>query len=435
MPSEKDDSDKRSDRHRRDRSRDRRRRSRERCNDRRGRSETSDCRDRGRRRGESDSTGGSKPVLTPAANAGTPVPVAKAGAVVPAEAGTPVPAKAGTPVPVAKAGTPAPAADDIYDEEEEEEEESDQTIDVPVVPLAAAPLPGPGQVPGPATETGKPAGGAAPGSSTLTAQVSRRSSPPEPANPPKPKVAAPADKTKSTVFDCAVCGRRVGGGQAGLSQHRRSAHHLACWVYWSQGQKKPWQDCEADGRNWSRVLWAKNEEGPSDEEALTTKRKKEKTGQDVPRNIERLALAFGHCPVRLKDQYARLMPIATAVKRQSSVTNRGAWKEALLRTSASKGSQNDKYEQTELREVVAAYQGWTAASSGVEQLFSKMKRSPVALSNGSAETDRRTAIVMGDGLSSMTETVAKPARFMLPCYAQAQLGHGHEQDLILARKV
>ena len=57
MPSEKDDSDKRSDRHRRDRSRDRRRRSRERCNDRRGRSETSDCRDRGRRRGESDSTG------------------------------------------------------------------------------------------------------------------------------------------------------------------------------------------------------------------------------------------------------------------------------------------------------------------------------------------------------------------------------------------
>ena len=162
--------------------------------------------------------------------------VARAGTVVPAEAGTPVPAKAGTPVPVAKAGTPAPAADDVYDEEEEEEEEeSDQTIDVPVVPLATAPLPGPGQVPGPATETGKPAGGAAPGSSTLTAQVSRRSSPPEPANPPKPKVAAPADKTKSTVFDCAVCGRRVGGGQAGLSQHRRSAHHLACWVYWSQG--------------------------------------------------------------------------------------------------------------------------------------------------------------------------------------------------------
>ena len=155
------------------------------------------------------------------------------------------------------------------------------------------------------------------------------------------------------------------------------------------------------------MLWAKNEEGPSDEEALTTKRKKEKTGRDVPRNIERLALAFGHCPVRLKDQYARLMPIATAVKRQSSVTNRGAWKEALLRTSASKGSQNDKYEQTELREVVAAYQGWTAASSGVEQLFSKMKRSPVELSNGSAETDRRTAIVMGDGLSSMTETVAE----------------------------
>lgn len=118
---------------------------------------------------------------------------------------------------------------------------------------------------------------------------------------------------------------------------------------------------------------------------------------DVVRNLQRLAQAFAVCPEKLKEQYARLMPIATAIKKQGGLSNRDAWKEALQRTSSRKGAQNQRHEHSALREVIAPYQGWTAASSGVEQLFSKLKRSPVELSNASAETDRRTACVMGDG--------------------------------------
>ena len=105
------------------------------------------------------------------------------------------------------------------------------------------------------------------------------------------------------------------------------------------------------------------------------------------------------------------MPIAAAIRRQGGLANRDAWREALQRTSARKGDQNTKYEHLELREVVAAYQGWTAASSGVEQLFSKLKRSPVELSNASAETDRRTAIVMGDGQATVaSDAIVAEAR-------------------------
>ena len=50
---------------------------------------------------------------------------------------------------------------------------------------------------------------------------------------------------------------------------------------------------------------------------------------DVVRNLQRLAQAFAVCPEKLKEQYARLMPIATAIKKQGGLSNRDAWKEAL----------------------------------------------------------------------------------------------------------
>lgn len=55
----------------------------------------------------------------------------------------------------------------------------------------------------------------------------------------------------------------------------------------------------------------------------------------------------------------------------------------------------DNY-QTHMLQVLCAYQAWTCSTSGVEQLFSKVKRSPIENANSSADTDRRLAIVMGD---------------------------------------
>ena len=121
--------------------------------------------------------------------------------------------------------------------------------------------------------------------------------------------------------------------------------------------------------------------------------------ENSERNLERMAQAFQVCPAKVKQQYARLMPIATALKKQSGMSNREAWKEAMQRT----GRYASRYEATDFKVLLAVYQCWTASSSGVEQLFSKLKRSPVELSNAKAETDRRTAIVMGDGHSSVAK--------------------------------
>ncbi|CAL1162991.1 unnamed protein product [Cladocopium goreaui] len=118
---------------------------------------------------------------------------------------------------------------------------------------------------------------------------------------------------------------------------------------------------------------------------------------DVLRNLERLAQVYSVPFEALKQEYARLLPIAAALKKQAGLSNREAWREALQRTSSRKGAQGRKYEATALIQVMAAYQCWTAATSGVEQQFSKLKRSPVELSNASVDTDRRLAIVMGDG--------------------------------------
>ena len=55
------------------------------------------------------------------------------------------------------------------------------------------------------------------------------------------------------------------------------------------------------------------------------------------------------------------------------------------------------------RQVVCAFLAWSASSSGVEQLFSKMKRSPVELASANADTDRRVCAAMGCTLDQAQE--------------------------------
>jgi hypothetical protein len=45
--------------------------------------------------------------------------------------------------------------------------------------------------------------------------------------------------------------------------------------------------------------------------------------------------------------------------------------------------------------VTAAFVAWTAASSGCEQMFSHLKRSPAELASSRGDTDRRLAVIIG----------------------------------------
>lgn len=81
-----------------------------------------------------------------------------------------------------------------------------------------------------------------------------------PTDPPNP------DK-KSGKYDCSVCGRSVGGGEAGSFQHKRSAYHLSSWVWYktqAEGGKRSWKDCQADGERWANSLWREGKTGPAE---------------------------------------------------------------------------------------------------------------------------------------------------------------------------
>jgi hypothetical protein len=121
---------------------------------------------------------------------------------------------------------------------------------------------------------------------------------------------------------------------------------------------------------------------------------------DVKRSLEKLGKAFRVSDAGLKEQYQKLLPIALSMHKQGGLPNRDAWKEAYARTRPRNASQG-KYYAPDLFEVLAAYMAWTSSSSGVEQQFSKVKRSPVELSSSAADTDRRMAIVMGEGSNPM----------------------------------
>ena len=114
----------------------------------------------------------------------------------------------------------------------------------------------------------------------------------------------------------------------------------------------------------------------------------------VLRNLERLAKAFKVSPDKLKKEFTQMQPIATALKKSAGLTNREAWRQAVLRVGERR--KEVKAGTSALFNVLAGYQAWTASSSGVEQLFSRLKNSPTEQGQASLETERRIAATMGD---------------------------------------
>lgn len=151
------------------------------------------------------------------------------------------------------------------DDAEEGEEEEEAATDPPVAaPAPTAPAP---TAPAPTAPAPKD-----PRSGSVR--------PPEPECPPTSTASAPAEKTgskpsKDSQYTCKVCGRVVGGGVAGSWQHRRSAYHLSCWIYWNNKEKRAWKLCQDDAQKWSKQLWAKNETGPEDDTLLQKPGKKQ----------------------------------------------------------------------------------------------------------------------------------------------------------------
>lgn len=86
-------------------------------------------------------------------------------------------------------------------------------------------------------------------------------------NPPKPppnQSHTQDTDDKSASYGCTICGRNVGGGAAGDWQHRQSPFHLShcVWNNDKSGQKT-WQQCQSEGKQWSKQLHDKQRVGPS----------------------------------------------------------------------------------------------------------------------------------------------------------------------------
>ena len=97
------------------------------------------------------------------------------------------------------------------------------------------------------------------------------------------------------------------------------------------------------------------------------------TGGDI--SLQRLAKAFDVHEAALKDQYHRLRAVALQKKRdRPDVCNKTAWQEAV-RSCHRHNETKLKWNLSALLPVLWRFVGWTAATSGVEQNFSKALRS------------------------------------------------------------
>ena len=131
---------------------------------------------------------------------------------------------------------------------------------------------------------------------------------------------------------------------------------------------------------------------------LSSRRKAGGCLTPVKAALAKLAAAFDLDPLKLEQQYVALLPVSEALHKEGRFTNRAAWTEALRRRSL-----RAKQGWEELRQTLVMYATWSVSSSGVEQLFSKVKKSPIELSSASVDTDRRTAVVMGSIKGTATE--------------------------------
>ena len=140
--------------------------------------------------------------------------------------------------------------------------------------------------------------------------------------------------------------------------------------------------------------------------AGTSTRKKE--GQGTEDALAKLSKVFEVDLQELKTQYVSVLPTAQAIQKSSGLENRQAWTEALTRLRATSALKK-KYPAEALTQVVAAYVAFTASSSGCEQMFSGLKRSPAELASSRLDTDRRLAVVVGSD-AQFDEMVVANAR-------------------------
>ena len=127
---------------------------------------------------------------------------------------------------------------------------------------------------------------------------------------------------------------------------------------------------------------------------LEARRAEDQEDKDsVKKCLQKLSQAFKVKPALLEQQYVSLLPLAEALHKEGYFQNRAAWVEAFARVQQRRAAQRQDCEA--LLPVLSAYLAWSASTSGVEQLFSKLKRSPVELASASADTDNRLAVVLG----------------------------------------
>ena len=126
--------------------------------------------------------------------------------------------------------------------------------------------------------------------------------------------------------------------------------------------------------------------------AGTSARKRQ--GQGTEDALAKLSKVFEVDIQELKTQYVSVLPTAQAIQKTAGLENRQAWAEALTRLRATSALKK-KYPAGALTQVVAAYVAFTASSSGCEQMFSGLKRSPAELASSRLDTDKRLAVVVG----------------------------------------
>eukprot|EP00435_Cladocopium_sp_Y103_P048565 s89_g14.t1 len=129
--------------------------------------------------------------------------------------------------------------------------------------------------------------------------------------------------------------------------------------------------------------------------------------------LDKLAHVFGVNQQKLHEQFTAFLPTASALQKQAGLDNRTAWSQALNRVQERKSMRNRR-PHAELRKaaVICAFLAWTNSSSGVEQLFSQLQRSPAEQASAKTDTDRRLATVMGTYSETDATEIVSRARVL-----------------------
>ena len=102
--------------------------------------------------------------------------------------------------------------------------------------------------------------------------------------------------------------------------------------------------------------------------------------QENTGSIERLAHAFGVCPVELHQDMVRWRPVAEQVRKNTRCGNKEAWAQALK--PLLRDRKHRRFNANALLTVIPRYIAWCVATSGIESVFSASER--VMQSRGSS---------------------------------------------------